>query len=587
VGFKIADHYSKLAQEQHPNLDKSVRHLAWLSLDAEAGQEYWTSMELAGRFASANHSVIHQRVAAAVGLKEVAHVENHHNFCIPGDALVPTLGGPKYMREICPGDQVYAFDPDLGLTPTKVAQHWCSGVKGLITLRTYNRTLRASADHPILTVQREPLAHPSPRQRRVTYGVLRWKKLSEIQAGELMVCAEGYYPPSNTMGENRARLLGAFLGDGWIRHDTTHGRYTVGLAIGKASEAHTAKYKEILETELPPANWAVDAPGAYGLTCASAKVWRTIVQWGVAHCSLEKSVPDLIFTLPLREKLAFLAGYVDADGSVANTHTSNHGRATLASTNRKLVEGMREVAISCGLRITAIRRENIHSNFGDTIVYRCVLSADSTHQLPLWHETKAAHQTRTRHHRPQGLSEKGIGYLKLPAGTFVQRVISVNQSELEQPVYDLTVEHASHSFVVEGIVVHNCWREQLENGREVFIHRKGATPAGPGVLGLIPGSMGDAGFVVRGKGEATSLHSASHGAGRAMSRKAAFNNITKPMRDAYLRERGITLLGGGLDEAPQAYKSVEAVIAAQSDLIDILGRFAPKIVRMAEEAGEY
>ncbi|MEO8354862.1 MAG: RtcB family protein, partial [Chloroflexota bacterium] len=80
VGFKIADRYSKLAMEKHPQLDKSVRHLAWLPLDSEEGQEYWLSMELAGRFAYANHYIIHQRVAKAVGLKEAAVVENHHNF---------------------------------------------------------------------------------------------------------------------------------------------------------------------------------------------------------------------------------------------------------------------------------------------------------------------------------------------------------------------------------------------------------------------------------------------------------------------------------------------------------------------------
>ena len=80
VGFKIADYYSKLAMEKHPGLDKSARHLSWLTLDSEEGQEYWLSMELAGRFASANHYVIHHRVAAAVGLKELVVVENHHNF---------------------------------------------------------------------------------------------------------------------------------------------------------------------------------------------------------------------------------------------------------------------------------------------------------------------------------------------------------------------------------------------------------------------------------------------------------------------------------------------------------------------------
>ncbi|MBP7686887.1 MAG: RtcB family protein [Thermoflexales bacterium] len=134
---------------------------------------------------------------------------------------------------------------------------------------------------------------------------------------------------------------------------------------------------------------------------------------------------------------------------------------------------------------------------------------------------------------------------------------------------------------------HNfAWRETLSDGRDVIVHRKGATPAGPGVLGVIPGSMGDAGYVVRGRGDAQSINSASHGAGRAMSRKKADETITRHARDTYLRERGVTLLGGAVDESPQAYKPIEQVIAAQSDLVEIIGRFSPRIVRMAQESGD-
>jgi len=135
---------------------------------------------------------------------------------------------------------------------------------------------------------------------------------------------------------------------------------------------------------------------------------------------------------------------------------------------------------------------------------------------------------------------------------------------------------------------HNfAWRETLPDGTPVIVHRKGATPAGEGVLGVIPGSMGDAGYVVRGKGKGESLNSAAHGAGRKMSRRAAINSIAKAERDAYLRERGVTLLGGGLDESPQAYKDIESVVAAQDELVEVIGRFTPRVVRMADEAGEF
>ena len=142
----------------------------------------------------------------------------------------------------------------------------------------------------------------------------------------------------------------------------------------------------------------------------------------------------------------------------------------------------------------------------------------------------------------------------------------------------------------EAAVVENhhnfAWREKLPDGREVIVHRKGATPAGVGVLGVIPGSMGDAGYLVRGLGVAESLTSASHGAGRLMSRKAALNAISKSSRDEYLKERGVTLLGGGMDESPQAYKPIDAVIAAQHDLVEVIGKFSPRIVRMADEPGD-
>jgi tRNA-splicing ligase RtcB len=134
---------------------------------------------------------------------------------------------------------------------------------------------------------------------------------------------------------------------------------------------------------------------------------------------------------------------------------------------------------------------------------------------------------------------------------------------------------------------HNfAWKETLPDGRTAIVHRKGATPAGVGVLGIIPGSMGDPGFLIRGRGLPESLASASHGAGRLMSRRAALDSIGKSTRDEYLKERGITLLGGGLDESPQAYKPIAQVIAAQNDLVEVIGRFMPRIVRMADEAGE-
>lgn len=130
---------------------------------------------------------------------------------------------------------------------------------------------------------------------------------------------------------------------------------------------------------------------------------------------------------------------------------------------------------------------------------------------------------------------------------------------------------------------HNfAWKEQW-NGEEVIVHRKGATPASKDVMGIIPGSMTAPGFLVRGKGEPTAIQSASHGAGRQMSRTQAKKEIATSDFKAILKDHNVTLIGAGLDEAPMAYKNIEDVMAAQQDLVDVVAKFIPKMVRMADD----
>ncbi len=128
---------------------------------------------------------------------------------------------------------------------------------------------------------------------------------------------------------------------------------------------------------------------------------------------------------------------------------------------------------------------------------------------------------------------------------------------------------------------HNfAWKEKDANNNEVIVHRKGATPAGKGVLGIIPGSMATPGFIVRGKGQMASINSASHGAGRTMSRTKAKETIAPALVNQFLKDAGVELIGSGLDEAPMAYKNIHQVMDAQKELVEVLGSFMPRIVRM-------
>lgn len=92
--------------------------------------------------------------------------------------------------------------------------------------------------------------------------------------------------------------------------------------------------------------------------------------------------------------------------------------------------------------------------------------------------------------------------------------------------------------------------------------------------------MTASGYIVKGRGDAASLLSAAHGAGRKMSRTAALRSITHDRLKENLRQHGVKLIGGGLDEAPQAYKDIDEIMRSQRQLVDVVGKFAPSIVRM-------
>lgn len=131
---------------------------------------------------------------------------------------------------------------------------------------------------------------------------------------------------------------------------------------------------------------------------------------------------------------------------------------------------------------------------------------------------------------------------------------------------------------------HNfAWREEISPNRYAIVHRKGATPAAKGVAGFIPGSMATAGYLVCGKGEVQSLNSASHGAGRAMSRQKAKEQFTQSALKKLLQQQQVTLIGGSVEEIPLAYKDIDRVMPAQESLVEIQGKFMPRIVRMNRE----
>jgi tRNA-splicing ligase RtcB (3'-phosphate/5'-hydroxy nucleic acid ligase) len=149
--------------------------------------------------------------------------------------------------------------------------------------------------------------------------------------------------------------------------------------------------------------------------------------------------------------------------------------------------------------------------------------------------------------------------------------------------------------IVGGAVtdtVHNhhnyAWRE-THGGRDLWVVRKGATPAFPGQQGFVGGSTGDDAVIVEGvesPESAAALYSTIHGAGRVVGRREALRRFTRAEMDAWLARRGVTLAGGGLDESPMAYRRLPDVLAEHAGTVRVLHRLRPFAVAMAGE-GEF
>jgi tRNA-splicing ligase RtcB len=135
------------------------------------------------------------------------------------------------------------------------------------------------------------------------------------------------------------------------------------------------------------------------------------------------------------------------------------------------------------------------------------------------------------------------------------------------------MRHRLPKFQLEKLAVnchHNYVQRETHHDESLLVTRKGAVSAREGELGIIPGSMGTCSYIVRGKGNPDSFHSCSHGAGRVMSRTAARQQITLAQHREATAHVECRKDAAVIDESPAAYKSIDAVMAAQSDLVEVV-----------------
>ena len=205
---------------------------------------------------------------------------------------------------------------------------------------------------------------------------------------------------------------------------------------------------------------------------------------------------------------------------------------------------------------------------------RGVGNAIGTHFIELAKKDAQLHQ--------QNLPDKDLAYFEEGATHFNDYVkaveVATKISRANREVMMIRVINALKKVIPKPFETHleavNCHHNYVQRethfGENIFVTRKGAVSAKSGELGIIPGSMGAKSFIVRGKGNADSFHSCSHGAGRTMSRTKAKKLFT--VEDQVRATEGVECRKDAavIDEIPMAYKDIDAVMAAQSDLVEVV-----------------
>lgn len=418
-----------------------------------------------------------------------AHMVNdltHATFCLPADALVYTEGGPKRIADVRVHDYVWSLDTDGKWVQSRVVRSAPTGFDEILTIRTTNRTLRLNGRHRVLarrrSIVRTPVAVATPiehvRIRPVVEWHNEWVQAADLRVGDTIVTL-GALPnrgwreaPTRTATVGFMEFCGLFLGDG----NLMRGKTSKGVAIARSARApYMDHYREIIRRE-----FVKSVGGGRGdfttrgtapvilqeqerTTRVSSKLAYTEMEiLGFSGTAHEKRVPSWIFRLDDELKLAFLRGYLDADGSVDKL-----GRISFSSCNQPMLADIRHLCMGLGIPVTNLRLQCGQTKLPNGRIigfeqYSFVCSDPGRNRLIGSHTPEYIHRMEAG--KPFDKKERnyprygGRGFESGPCE--LARIASIERQQVVEPVYDLEVE-GTHSFIADGVVVHNSNVEHL------------------------------------------------------------------------------------------------------------------------------
>ena len=450
--------------------------------------------------------------------------------CLPGDMLVYTEQGPRPIKDVRPGDLVWSLTGAKRFELARVSRSQQTGIDQILTIKTRGRTLRANAQHRVLVRRKYPDPQPgSGGYRKVTWRNI-WREAGDLQVGDYLVALNGLpesgvhsCPTRERVSEGFMEVCGLLLGDGnvvyqngkpvalmFARHkDAPYMNHYRGALqenftsfirpTGKQRCAETGcdqrvngrglcaahYYRHKRDGTLPaPARQPVHLQEYERFTriqsIDASKEMDALGFGGRAHT---KRVPAWVYALVPDLQLAFLRGYLDSDGAV-----NARGWITYSSVSRDLLEDVRHLCMGLGIPVGEVRTYRVpHETLinGQVVrpsglMHQCFLfnvvanrrigshhPRDAERLTQVWVNSRVNRYSLGFQGRGASPESRPGTYFEIEGGA-LHAITSIERSAIAEPVYDLSVE-GGHSFIANGLVVHNSWGSGIEELSILFL----------------------------------------------------------------------------------------------------------------------
>lgn len=543
IGKEIAERHMAVARKLPHNQNLVDRDLAVFLANTPEMAAYRHDLTWAQEYAARNRAVMLALVSEAVR-KQFPTREVRFDTpisCFAGETLVMTDHGDRPIADLAGGTHTLLTEG--GKWVKAPVESFGSQPIWEVTIGRFGqeRTIRATAEHRWLL--RPKVAHN--RTEAIT---------RELSIGDRLAYT---YPEraDNLQPSHEGITRGFIFGDGTM----FGGSLAYAIFFGQKDEAllpyfgnterlRTYYYTYSAETGQKSHLKPDDVAAALGRG-ESVQQYKRLPgfprKWKRDYPPLDGADSDLY---------GWLAGYFAADGEVGKT-----GRPAIWSANRAHLEFFKAACDVLGIFTLPIRSK-VRVGFGKTPSEMFVMGISRNDLTPEFF-VHSNHRSRWTANR-MAIERRGWIVRSVVPTTDVEEVFCA--------VVDGTHCFALADNILTGNCHHNYVAEEKIDGVPMLVTRKGAVRAGVGDMALIPGSMGTRSYVVRGKGNPESFQSASHGAGRRMSRNAAKRQFS--VADLVAQTEGVESRkdAGVLDEIPAAYKNIDEVIEAQHDLVDVL-----------------